>query len=132
MFARSPYHDYFLPSDTAQSRGLIAQLGLASRAENRAAALRLKVIGELFELRRGERGERADWAVDTWAAVGAEVAAALQISLAKAGSYLTYALAMLTRPAVAAVFLAGDIDMAVFQTIYYRTETTATGTLVCP
>lgn len=122
MFARSPYHDYFLPSDTAQSRGLIAQLGLASRAENRAAALRLKVIGELFELRRGERGERADWAVDTWAAVGAEVAAALQISLAKAGSYLTYALAMLTRPAVAAVFLAGDIDMGVFQTIYYRTE----------
>ena len=60
MFARSPYHDYFLPSDTAQSRGLIAQLGLASRAENRAAALRLKVIGELFELRRGERGEREE------------------------------------------------------------------------
>ena len=86
MFAWSPYHDYFLPSDTAQSRGLIAQLGLASRAENRAAALRLKVIGELFELRRGERGERADWAVDTWAAVGAEVAAALQISLAKAAA----------------------------------------------
>ena len=122
MFARSPHYDYFAPSDTAQSRGLITQIGLASRAENRAAAMRLRAICELFELRRAERGERADWAVDTWAAVGAEVASALRISLAKAGSHMTYALGMLTLPAVSEVFLAGDIDMGVFQTIYYRTE----------
>ncbi len=60
--------------------------------------------------------------MDTWAAVGAEVAAALRISLAKAGSYLNYGLAMLRLPAVAAVFAAGDIDMGVFATIVYRTE----------
>ena len=59
--------------------------------------------------------------MDTWAAVGAEIAAALQISLAKAASYMNYGLAMLRLPAVAAVFAAGDIDMGVFQAIVYRT-----------
>ena len=120
MFPRSRYHDYFKPSDTAQSRDLIEQLGAASRAENQAAASRLRTICALFELRRCQRGEREDWAVDTWAAVGAEVAAALRISLAKAGSYMSYGLALLRLPAVAAVFDAGDIDMEVFTAIVYR------------
>ena len=106
---------------TAESGALLEQLGASSRAENQAAAARLTAICELFELRRRQRGERADWAVDTWAAVGAEVAAALRISLAKAGSYLNYGLAIVRLPAVAAVFAAGDIDLGVFQTIVYRT-----------
>ncbi|HYB81473.1 MAG TPA: HNH endonuclease signature motif containing protein, partial [Mycobacterium sp.] len=70
-----------------------------------------------------QRGEQQDWAVDTWAAVGAEVAAAFRISLAMAGSYMRYALAMRERlPQVAAVFRAGDIDYRLFQTIVYRTD----------
>ncbi len=40
----SPYHEYFEPSDTAESRGLIEQLSAASRAENQAAAGRLRAI----------------------------------------------------------------------------------------
>ena len=107
---------------TAESGVLLERLALASRQENQAAAARLRAICELFELRRRQRGEREDWAVDTWAAVGAEIAAALRISLAKAGSYMNYAVAMLRLPAVAAVFAAGDIDMGVYQTIVYRTE----------
>lgn len=107
---------------TAESTGLFERLALASRQENQAAAGRLQAICELFELRRRQRGERADWAVDTWAAVGAEIAAALQVSLAKAASYMNYALAMLRVPKVAAVFAAGDIGMEVFQAIVYRTE----------
>ena len=106
---------------TAESGALFERLAAASRQENQAAAGRLRAICELFELRRRQRGERADWAVDTWAAVGAEIAAALQISLAKAASYMNYGLAMLRLPAVAAVFAAGDIDMGVFQAIVYRT-----------
>ncbi len=117
--------DYFEPSDTAQSRDLIDQLASASREENRAAARRLSAIAELFELRRNERGEREDWAVDTWAAVGAEVAAALRVSLAKAGSYMNYALAMRRLPKVSAVFAAGDIDYQVFQAIVFRTHLTS-------
>ncbi|AQT78973.1 hypothetical protein B1R94_06370 [Mycolicibacterium litorale] len=121
MFA-SQLHDYFEPSDTAESRALLASIGASARAENQAAARRLSAVAELFELRRRERGERSDWAVDTWAAVGAEVAAALRVSLAMAGSYLNYGLEMKRLPAVAAVFIAGDIDMQMFRTIVYRTS----------
>src|SRR5262249_31368751 len=75
MFDRR-LHDYFEPSNTAQSRALIDRMQASGRREAQAAADRLDAIGELFELRRVERGEQQDWAVDTWAAVGAEVAAA--------------------------------------------------------
>lgn len=122
MFDRS-LADYFEPSDTAQSRALIDRVCASSRAENRAAADRLDAIGQLFELRRIERGERKDWAVDTWAAVSADVAAALRISLGLADSVLHYALAMRERlPQVGEVFRAGDIDYRLFQTIVYRTD----------
>ncbi|MGY4709030.1 DUF222 domain-containing protein [Mycolicibacterium sp. CBM1] len=114
--------DYFEPSDTAQSRDLIEQLNAFSRQENQAAAQRLRVIAELFELRREERGELEHWAVDTWAAVGAEVAAALRVSLAKAGSLMNYALAMRRLPRVSAVFTAGDIDFQLFQAVVFRTH----------
>src|SRR5580700_6840898 len=79
-------YEYWEPSDTDRWRALIDRMCAARRTESRAAADRLDAIGELFELRRVERGECADWAVDTWAAVGAEVAAAFRISLAMAGS----------------------------------------------
>lgn len=126
----SPFHDYFEPPDTAQSRGLLEELAAAARAENRAAAGRLRAICALFELRRRQRGEQQDWAVDTWAAVGAEVAAALRISLAKAGSYMNYGLAMLRLPAVAAVFSAGEIDMGTFATIVFRTALLTDDTVI--
>lgn len=114
--------EYFEPSDTAESRDLINQLTNISRLENQASARRLRLIADLFELRRHEHGEHENWAVDTWRAVGAEVAAALRLSLGKANSYMNYALAMLRLPAVAAVFQAGDIDFRLFQTIAYRTH----------
>ena len=116
-----PVHDYWEPPQTAASRSLIAGIVDAQRAENRAAARRLRGVAELFEMRRAERGEQAEWAVDTWAAVGAEIAAALGISLGRAGSAMNYGLAMLGLPAVAAVFEAGDIDLATYRTIVYRT-----------
>ncbi|MDT5259756.1 MAG: hypothetical protein QOD10_4836 [Mycobacterium sp.] len=116
-------HEYWKPPQTEQSRALIDRMRTAGRAESRAAAERLDAIAELFELRRAERGEQADWAVDTWAAVGAEVAAAFRISQGMAGSYLRYALAMRERlPRVAAVFRAGDIDFRMFATIVHRTD----------
>jgi hypothetical protein len=93
MFDSRLYEDW-KPPQTEGSRALIDRMCAAGRAESRAAAARLDAVGELFELRRGQRGEAADWAVDTWAAVGAEVAAAFRISQAMAGSYLRYALAM--------------------------------------
>ncbi len=116
-------HEHWDPPQSERSRALVERMCGSWRAEARAAADRLDAIGELFELRRAQRGEQAEWAVDTWAAVGAEVGAALRISLAMAGSSLRYALAMRERlPRVAAVFRAGDIDYRMFQTLVYRTD----------
>jgi Domain of unknown function (DUF222) len=109
--------------DPDRSSALLETMGAARRAEAAAVAARLDAIGELFELRRVQRGEEPEWAVDTWAAVVAEVAATLRTSRAMASSYLRYALAMRERlPHVAAALRAGDIGYEVFQTIVFRTD----------
>ena len=114
--------DSYSPAAVAASAVLIDEMCAAARAENRAIAARLVKISELFEMRRREHGEEKDCAVDTWAAVGAEIAAALRTSLSMAGSHMYYALAMRdSLPKVAEVFVAGDIDFRTFQTIVYRT-----------
>jgi hypothetical protein len=74
-------------------------------------------------VRLRETGDRAEWAVDTWDAVAAEVAAALNITLMMAGGYVRLAKAMHERlPLLGMVFAAGDIDYRAFQTIVYRTD----------
>ncbi|CAJ1510083.1 HNH endonuclease signature motif containing protein [[Mycobacterium] holstebronense] len=110
------------PRTTPESAALVDRVCASARAENRAAAAQLVAIGELFALRLSACGETEQWAVDTEAAVAAEVAAALRISQGLAGSRLHYARAMREQlPQVAEVFKAGDIDMRLFQTMVYRT-----------
>ncbi len=116
-----PVHDYWEPPRSAAAESLIAGVVGAQRAENRAAARRLRLVARLFEVRRAQRGECAEWAVDTWAAVGAEIAAALGISVGRAGSAMSDGLAMAGLPAVAGVFEAGEIDLATYRTIVFRT-----------
>ena len=65
------------PSRTPVSTGLLERIGAAARAENRAAAAQLTAIGELFGYRLSRCAETESWAVDTEAAVSAEVAAEL-------------------------------------------------------
>ena len=104
------------------SRRLIEGMCADARVENRAIAARLAKIGELFDVRLAEYGEEEDCAVDTWAAVGAEVAAALRCSRAMASSYLHYAVSLRDAlPKVAEVFSLGDIDFRTVQAIVYRT-----------
>jgi hypothetical protein len=77
----------------------------------------------LFGYRLARCSDTEDWAVDTEAAVSAEVAAALRISQGLAASQLRYARAMRERlPKLAEVFKAGDIDQRTFATIVYRTD----------
>jgi hypothetical protein len=105
------------------SAGLLERIGASARAENRAAAAQLTAIGELFGYRLSRCAETEDWAIDTEAAVSAEVAAELRISQGLAASRVRYARAMRERlPKVGAVFAAGDIDYAMFQTIVFRTD----------
>ncbi|SPM27804.1 HNH endonuclease signature motif containing protein [Mycobacterium terramassiliense] len=111
------------PSKTAESAEMVERIGAAWRAENRDAAAQLAAIHELFRYRLSRCAESEDWAIDTMAAVAAEVAAALRVSQGLAASRLRYARAMRERlPRVAEVFRAGDIDYRTFQTIVFRTD----------
>lgn len=107
----------------SESADLLDRMRAASRVENRAAGERLAAIADLDALRLRQFGERETWCGDTWDAICAEVAAALQISQALAASFLNYARAMRNRlPHVGAALLAGDIGYATFQTVVYRTD----------
>ncbi|ORV19602.1 hypothetical protein AWB95_00795 [Mycobacterium celatum] len=111
------------PTPTRESAVLLDRICAGARAENRAAAAQLVAIGELFAYRLSRCSDTEEWAIDTEAAVAAEVAAALRISQGLAGSRLRYARAMRERlPKLGAVFGAGDVDFRVFQTIVYRTD----------
>jgi hypothetical protein len=114
---------WYASRPTSESAALLGRVRDAGRTEARAAAARLVAIGELFVLRCRDSGEREDWAMDTWDAVAAQVAAALHTSVAMGSSYLRYAMAMRDRlPEVGKAFQAGDIDYRAFQTIVYRTD----------
>ena len=65
------------PTRTTESSALLDRIGASWRAQNRAAAAALAAIGELFAYRLSRCSDTEDWAVDTEAAVSAEVAAAL-------------------------------------------------------
>ncbi|RAV09166.1 hypothetical protein DQP57_15625 [Mycobacterium colombiense] len=111
------------PSATPASAALLERIGVFARVENRAAAEQLTAIGELFAYRLSRCSECEDWAVDTEAAVSAEVAAQLRISQGLAASRVRYARAMRERlPKVGEVFKAGDINYRMFQTIVFRTD----------
>jgi Domain of unknown function (DUF222) len=111
------------PSRTTESSALLDRIAASWRAQNRAAASALAAIGELFGYRLSRCSDTEDWAVDTEAAVSAEVAAALRMSQGLAASQLRYARAMRERlPQLAEVFKAGDIDQRTFATIVYRTD----------
>src|ERR1700735_1083568 len=111
------------PSRTPESVALLDRIGAAWRAQNRAAAAVLVAIGELFAYRLARCSDTEDWAVDTEAAVSAEVAAGLRIRQGLAASQLRYGRAMPERLAkLAEVFKAGDIHQRTFATIVYRTD----------
>ncbi|BBY10915.1 hypothetical protein MMARJ_16550 [Mycobacterium marseillense] len=111
------------PSVTAESAALLVHVGMVARVENRAAAAQLVAVGELFAYRLSRCAETEDWAIDTEAAVAAEVAAELRVGQGLAASRVRYARALRERlPKVGAVFAAGDIDYRMFQTIVFRTD----------
>jgi Domain of unknown function (DUF222) len=111
------------PPASADPAALLDDVREASRAETRAAAQRLTGIWKLYKVRLRETGDHAGWAVDTWDAVAAEVAAALNVSLGLGGSFVRMAKAMYERlPLLGMVLAAGDIDLRSFQTMVYGTD----------
>ena len=122
MFARMGLHDRWDPPETVEAHTAVELVVGLARQENQVAARRLMAVAALFAQRVEQRGECEDWAVDTWAAVEAELAAGLGITVGRAGRMLSDGLAMRRLPAVGAVFSAGDIDLGLFRAIADRTD----------
>ena len=111
------------PSETPQSAALLEGICAAARVENQAVAAQLVDMGKLFAYRLSHCSEDEDWALDTMAAVAAEVGAALRVSQHAAETRLIYARAMRERlPKVGELFNAGDLDYRAFQTIVGGTD----------
>jgi hypothetical protein len=107
------------PSRMPESGVLLERIWACSRAENRAAAAQLAAIGELFAYRLWRCSETKEWAVDTEAAVGTELPAALRISQGLAASRMRCARAA---AAGGRGVQGGGIDFGMFATMVYRTD----------
>jgi hypothetical protein len=68
-------HREGLTAATDESVGWVERIRAAARVANQAAGAELVAIGELFGYRLAQSCETADWAIDTEAAVAAEVGA---------------------------------------------------------
>lgn len=107
----------------AAADGAAAVTGWAE-VENAACARRVAAIADLIALRIAdvEPGQREQWRLDHWAALSAEVGAALGVPPGVASHQMTVALALYDRlPRVAEVFAAGAVPYAVVNAVVFRT-----------
>ena len=107
---------------TRESTALLVQADAAARAEAQATGRRLNVIADLMALWYRQHGDPAEWVVDLWDAMAAELAAALRISRALASRYMSDPELIRERlPEVGECLAAGDINYAMFNVIAHRT-----------
>jgi hypothetical protein len=95
----------------------------AARAENVACARRFAAMGELYARRAPEDDtERAQWAIDGFENVVAEIGVALGITRGRAAAQLETAISLRDElPKVAKVFATGVIDYRMVSTFVWRT-----------
>ena len=102
---------------------LIEVMGEATRAESAAVARRLMAVAALYERRQGALAELEWCVVDYVVGVAADVSAVQNISHARAVGQVQFACNLAYRlPAVAAVFLTGEIDLRMVSMIITRTD----------
>ena len=107
---------------TRESTASLEQAVAAARAEAQATGRRLNVIADLMRLWYRQHGDPAEWVVDLWDAMAAELAAALRISRGLASRYMSDAELIRERlPKVGECLAAGDINYAMFNVIANRT-----------
>ena len=107
---------------TRESTASLEQAVAAARAEAQATGRRLNVIADLMRLWYRQHGDPAEWVVDLWDAMAAELAAALRISRGLASRYMSDAELIRERlPKVGECLAAGDINYAMFNVIAHRT-----------
>ncbi len=105
--------------------GLIEAMRDTARLESAVMARRLAAVAELYHRRLAEQDadERAQWCIDGWEQVAAEVAAAQGISRGRAAGQLRYGLALAERlPKLGELLAAGEVDFRVVSAVVFRTE----------
>lgn len=111
-------------SDPHAAAAAVDAITLATRQENAAGARRLAAIGDLWELRAPDDDiQKRYWAIDGYAGLVVEVAAALGVSRKRAQAQVDRAVMLRTRlPKVAAVYAKGLIDAVMVAMIVARTD----------
>jgi hypothetical protein len=105
--------------------GLVDAMRTAARLEAAIIARKFAAATELYQRRLAEQDaeDRAQWCVDGWEQVAAEVAAAQGISRGRAAGQLRYGLALAERlPKLGALFAAGEVDFRVIAAVVFRSE----------
>lgn len=102
--------------------GVVEAITAASRRQNMVCARELAAIGELYARRAPEDDtDRANWAIDGYGTLIAEISAALGISRGRARGRLDYAIELRERlPRLAELFARGDIDFRMMSTVVRR------------
>ena len=103
---------------------LLAEMARAQRDERIAIARRMLAAGRLCQLRMSavDAVDRAQWCIDNWEAVAAEVGAELGINRARASAQMNYGLALLERlPRLGEAFARGEVDFRVIAVAVFRT-----------
>jgi hypothetical protein len=103
---------------------LLAEMAAAQRDERVAIARRLLAAGRLCQLRMSalDTANRAQWCIDNWEAVAAEVGAELGITRTRASAQMNYGLELLERlPRLGEAFARGELDFRVIAVAVFRT-----------
>lgn len=110
--------------DSLDEAALLEEMRGAQQAERVAVARRLLAAGRLCQRRMAgvDEDERAQWCIDNWEAVAAEVGAELGISRGRASAQMNYGVELLERlPRLGAVFAEGQVDFRVVAAMVFRT-----------
>ena len=104
--------------------GLLETMRRSQRDERMAIARRIVAAGRLCQRRMAavDAADRAQWCIDNWEAVAAEVAAELGISRGRASSQMDYGVQLLERlPRLGRLFASGAIDFRIVIVAVFRT-----------
>ncbi|AKK26564.1 HNH endonuclease signature motif containing protein [Mycobacterium sp. EPa45] len=109
---------------TETDAALLETMSQALRTERKAIAERLLAAGRLCLRRMNavDAADRAQWCIDNWEAVAAEVGAELGISQGRASSQMNYGVQLIERlPKLGVLFASGAIDYRIVITAVFRT-----------
>ncbi|TDO18525.1 uncharacterized protein DUF222 [Mycobacterium sp. BK086] len=103
---------------------LLDTMRRGQRSERVAIAERLLAAGRLCQrrMKQADAADRAQWCIDNWEAVAAEVAAELGISQGRASTQMDRGLQLIERlPKFGALFASGAIDYRIVVAALFRT-----------